>query len=68
MERMAVFVEGQTERIFVEKLINEMAGRRHIHIDAVQAHGGGKFLSRTWEEIHAVRLNFGQCLSLARRH
>lgn len=55
MERMAIFVEGQTERVFVEKLIREMAGPRHVHIDAVHAIGGGRLIPRNWVEIHAVR-------------
>jgi hypothetical protein len=55
MERMCFFVEGQTERIFVERLVREMAGQRNVHIDAVQAFGGGKLLPRIWEEIHATR-------------
>ena len=55
MERMCFFVEGQTERIFVEQLIHEMAGQRNVHIDAVQAFGGGKLRPRVWEEIHATR-------------
>jgi hypothetical protein len=49
---MAIFVEGQTERIFVEGLIKEMAGKRQFHIDSRQGSGGGpKGVSRTWLEI-----------------
>ena len=55
MERIAIFVEGQTERIFVENLLHALAGHRNYHIDAIQAFGGGPLLPRTWEEIHATR-------------
>jgi len=44
MERIAIFVEGQTERIFVENLLHAMAGPRNYHIDAFQAFGGGPIL------------------------
>lgn len=55
MEKLAIFVEGQTERLFVERLITAMAGHRHFHIDAIQAYGGGRIIPRCWEEIHATR-------------
>ena len=55
MEKLAIFVEGQTERIFVENLLHALAGPRNYHIDAIQAFGGGPILPRIWEEIHAVR-------------
>lgn len=40
MKKMAVFVEGQTEQIFVEKLIEEVAGKKHLSIETRQARGG----------------------------
>jgi hypothetical protein len=55
MEKLAIFVEGQTERIFTENLLLALAGPRNYHIDAIQAYGGGPLLPRTWEEIHAIR-------------
>ncbi len=39
----------------MERLIQEMAGPRNVHIDAVRAHGGGRILRRNWQEIHASR-------------
>lgn len=32
MKRLAVFVEGQTEQIFVEKLIEEIMGKQNIYV------------------------------------
>ncbi len=32
MPKMAVFVEGFTERLLVERLIDEIASRRHVRI------------------------------------
>jgi hypothetical protein len=37
---LAVFVEGQTEQLFVETLIYEIAGRHNIQIDTMQGFGG----------------------------
>lgn len=39
MKKLAIFVEGQTEQIFVKKLLEEIAGRNRIAIE-VQAIGG----------------------------
>lgn len=38
---MAIFVEGQTEQLFVEKLINEIAGSKRVTIEARKCFGGG---------------------------
>ena len=40
MKKMAVFVEGQTEQIFVEKLLEEVAGKKHLTIEKREAIGG----------------------------
>lgn len=40
MNKLAVFVEGQTEQIFVEKLLTELAGSNNIHIDKCKLLGG----------------------------
>jgi hypothetical protein len=55
MERMAIFVEGQTERMFIEKLIKAMAGRRRLHIDAAHGYGGAAAGAREWREIEISR-------------
>ncbi|MFN0136638.1 MAG: hypothetical protein ACKVS9_11040 [Phycisphaerae bacterium] len=40
-KRLAVFVEGQTEQIFMQRMLVEVAGRHKITIDVVQARGSG---------------------------
>jgi hypothetical protein len=40
MNKMAVFVEGLTEQIFVEKLITEIAGEHKIAFETKKAYGG----------------------------
>ena len=37
---MAIFVEGLTERLFVERLVSEMAGQKHIRIRIENVKGG----------------------------
>ena len=40
-KKMAFFVEGQTEQVFIEKLLLEMAGGRSISIRLAKLSGGG---------------------------
>src|SRR5437588_12058313 len=40
MKKLAVFVEGRTEQLFVEKLLEEAAGKKQICIEKRQAFGG----------------------------
>ena len=40
MKKLAVFVEGQTEQLFIEKLLEEAAGKNNIAIEKSQARGG----------------------------
>jgi hypothetical protein len=54
MEKMAIFVEGMTEQAFVERLVTEIAGHHRVHVDMVQAHGGGRALPRTFVEVRAT--------------
>lgn len=42
MKKIAIFVEGQTEQIFVNKLLKEIAGQRKISINLFQLRGGSK--------------------------
>ena len=51
MDKLAIFVEGQTEQKFTEKLVLAVMGER-VHIDTVQAYGGGKS-RRQWVEVEA---------------
>lgn len=40
MKKLAAFVEGQTEQLFVERLLLEIAGEKNIEIELRQASGG----------------------------
>ncbi len=40
-KKLAFFVEGQTEQVFIQKLLLEIAGRHNITIDVVQTRGSG---------------------------
>ncbi|WP_413175317.1 DUF4276 family protein [Anabaena azotica] len=42
MKKLAIFVEGQTEQIFVEKLLREVAGKNQIAIE-IKSQEGRKF-------------------------
>jgi hypothetical protein len=52
MKKLAVFVEGQTEQIFIEKLLVEIAGKNNIAIEKRQALGG-QSTKRTLKLIEA---------------
>jgi hypothetical protein len=41
-KRLAVFVEGQTEQIFMEKVLVEVAGSRNIALDVRRIRGSGE--------------------------
>jgi hypothetical protein len=55
MDKLAVFVEGQTDQIFVEELIYQIAGRQDVHIDCVTAFGGGPAGERAFLEVQATQ-------------
>jgi hypothetical protein len=40
MSKLAIFVEGQTEQIFTEELVYQIAGRHRVHVDTVRLTGG----------------------------
>ena len=42
MTKLAIFVEGQTEQLFVERLLLEIAGKRRVRIEKHEARGGKK--------------------------
>ncbi len=46
MHRIAIFVEGQTEQIFIERLIKEIAGNIGIVFDRRKATGGSSYPRR----------------------
>ena len=54
VDRMAIFVEGQTEQRFAQQLVNEVAGRHRVHIDLVKGYGGSSN-SRVFSEVLASR-------------
>jgi len=41
MNKLAVFVEGYTEVVFVEKLVEEIAGQQNVLIEHRKIRGGG---------------------------
>lgn len=47
MNRLAVFVEGETEQLFVERLVREFAGLRGLHVERTAARGGTSNKRRT---------------------
>ena len=53
MKKLAAFVEGQTEQLFIEKLLEEAAGKRRIAIEKRQA-SGGQSGKRTFRFLHAT--------------
>jgi len=55
MDKLAVFVEGQTEQIFVQELIYQIAGHQQVHIDCVTAFGGGAAGDRAFLEVQATQ-------------
>lgn len=42
MNKLAIFVEGQTEQLFVQRLVQEVAGRRNVATETRKASGGGR--------------------------
>lgn len=59
MNRLAIFVEGYTEIVFVEKLIEEIAGQNKVLIEQRKIRGGST-TQRTMGLIKASRPNTGQ--------
>src|SRR4051794_18963706 len=60
--KMAIFVEGYTELLFVDKLINEIASQNQVRIEKRQIRGGGNRsgVRRTAELLEAVTPDTGQ--------
>ena len=59
MNKLAVFVEGYTEVVFVEKLIEEIAGQNNILIEHKIIRGGRR-VPRMMSVIRGARPNTGQ--------
>lgn len=45
MRKLALFVEGQTEQILAQRLIEEIAGKHDVQIETVRAQGGSTLKS-----------------------
>jgi hypothetical protein len=58
MNKLAVFVEGYTEVVFVEKLIEEIAGKPNVLIEHREIRGSSS--RRTFARIRAAQPNTGQ--------
>jgi hypothetical protein len=54
MDKMAIFVEGQTEQEFAKELVYAIAGAHHVHIDTVKGYGGARY-PRQFLEVNASR-------------
>lgn len=59
MRKLAVFVEGYTEALFIEKLIEEIAGAHDVIIEQRRIRGGNK-AARTVAVVNAAKPNSGQ--------
>ena len=59
MRKLALFVEGQTERLFVQALVESCAAECNVQIEARRGNGGRKF-KRIYMEIDAKKLGTGE--------
>lgn len=59
MHKLAVFVEGYTEMLFVERLISEIAGTHNVIIEQIRIRGGSR-VSLTKSVVKAANPNTGQ--------
>lgn len=51
MKKMAIFVEGETELRFIDRLIREIANEKNLRIILERAFGGGARIARTYEVV-----------------
>lgn len=59
MNKLAIFVEGQTEQAFARKLLEEIAGTKNILIEEREARGGRK-VKRRMRRLEATAVDSGQ--------
>jgi hypothetical protein len=52
MKKMAIFVEGETELRFIDRLIREIANEKNLQIVLVKASGGGARIVRTYNVVY----------------
>ncbi|MBO1056310.1 MAG: hypothetical protein HEQ27_07190 [Dolichospermum sp. JUN01] len=57
MKKLAIFVEGKTEQIFVNKLLREIAGTINISIE-IQSQEGRKFVEVIMKDIETSATKF----------
>ncbi len=55
MNKLAIFVEGYTEVVFVERLIEELAGKNHVLIQRRVIRGGSN-ANRTFRHVDGVKI------------
>jgi len=60
MNRIAIFVEGQTEQVFAERLLKEVAGEKHVRIEKRKFCGGGRRQKRRMILLEASAPASGQ--------
>jgi len=53
MNKLAVFVEGQTEQLFVSRFVKELAGHHKVAIETWKAVGGGRRPPRRFIQLSA---------------
>lgn len=51
---MAIFVEGQTERLFIVRLLSEIAGAKGLRIECLKASGGGRAGARMLTRVQVT--------------
>ena len=59
MNRLAIFVEGYTEAAFVDRLIEEIAGKNKVLIEQREIRGGSR-VRRSMRTIKAAKQDTGQ--------
>src|SRR5205814_196808 len=59
MKKLAVFVEGNTEALFIIRLLEEIAGRHRARIEHRQIRGGST-TRRTLRLVTAIKPDTGQ--------
>ena len=51
MKKMAIYVEGETELRFIDRLIREIANEKNLRIVLERAFGGGDRIARTYDVV-----------------
>lgn len=59
MKKLAIFVEGQTEAVFIERFVEEVAGKHNVLIQSKRILGGAT-VPKAVRQIHAARQPAGE--------